>query len=150
KVFFGGKWVGTFSGGTNGTPLVINFNQDATTLAVQAIARSITFSTTGGGGQRVIQYNAIDPVDEDDVQALPTSAWPVVYVVVPSAQPPIVGLPFTDNFTNVNGKLLPPAWTFPVPLGSFTIQNNKAQAGNAALNIASLFLGVPASDVAVS
>ncbi|WP_175517115.1 beta strand repeat-containing protein [Planctomicrobium piriforme] len=46
NVSYGGVSIGTFTGGLNKVGLTINFNQNATTAAVQALLRSITFSST--------------------------------------------------------------------------------------------------------
>ena len=46
-VLYGGIAIGTISGGTNLTPLVITFNANANAAAVRALTRSITFQTSG-------------------------------------------------------------------------------------------------------
>lgn len=46
-VTFGGVVIGTFTGGTGSTPLVITFDADATVEAVQALQRNITFGISG-------------------------------------------------------------------------------------------------------
>jgi hypothetical protein len=43
QIFFGGIWFATFTGGPNGTPLVISFNDQSTPSAIQELLRNITF-----------------------------------------------------------------------------------------------------------
>jgi hypothetical protein len=47
NVTFGGETIGTFTGGSGATPLVVTFNSAATPTAAQAVARAITFRTLG-------------------------------------------------------------------------------------------------------
>ncbi|MCY2962684.1 MAG: hypothetical protein NT069_03375, partial [Planctomycetota bacterium] len=47
NVTYGGIVIGTFTGGTAATPLVITFNTSATVVAVQALVRSIQFQVVG-------------------------------------------------------------------------------------------------------
>lgn len=46
NVTFNGKTIGTFTGGTGTTPLVVTFNSDAKRFAVQAVLRHLTFEST--------------------------------------------------------------------------------------------------------
>ncbi len=46
-VTYSGTVIGTFTGGTAGTPLIVSFNANATVEAVQALQQNITFSITG-------------------------------------------------------------------------------------------------------
>ena len=46
NVTFGGTVIGTFTGGSGTTPLVITFNASATPAAVQVLERAIVYSTT--------------------------------------------------------------------------------------------------------
>lgn len=46
NVTYGGTTIGTFTGGTGTTPLVVTFNASATLPAVQALQDAITFQTT--------------------------------------------------------------------------------------------------------
>ena len=43
NVTFGGTTIGTFTGGTGATPLVVTFNASATVTAVQSLVRNITY-----------------------------------------------------------------------------------------------------------
>lgn len=63
-VTYSGVTIGTFSGGTAGSPLVITFSgASATPAAVSALAASITFRTPNGAGVagiRTVTFNALD------------------------------------------------------------------------------------------
>jgi hypothetical protein len=62
-VTYGGTPIGTFTGGTDGNPLIVTFNAAATPVAVQALVASITFNTpngTGVTGIRTLEFSAID------------------------------------------------------------------------------------------
>ncbi len=62
-VYYGGTTIGTFSGGTADTPLVVSFNGYASNAAVQAVVRSITFqnvSSTNAISSRFLQYTLTD------------------------------------------------------------------------------------------
>ena len=52
NVTYGGLEIGSFVGGTNGTPLVISLNANATLTAVQQLIRSTTFQTTTNNPSR--------------------------------------------------------------------------------------------------
>ena len=43
SVTFGGTTIGTFTGGSGTTPLVVTFNSNATAAAVQALVRNVTY-----------------------------------------------------------------------------------------------------------
>lgn len=63
NVTFGGVTIGSFTGGTSSVPLVITFNVSATPVAIQALARKITFSVTGTSAsttQRTITFQVTD------------------------------------------------------------------------------------------
>jgi hypothetical protein len=47
NVLYGGKVIGTFTGGVGSTPLSILFNENASPIAVQSLIRNITFNTLG-------------------------------------------------------------------------------------------------------
>ncbi|HJQ25162.1 MAG TPA: C25 family cysteine peptidase, partial [Blastocatellia bacterium] len=55
-VTYGGVSIGTFAGGTNGTPLTVSFNSSATPAAAQELVRNITFKTTVGNPATLIRY----------------------------------------------------------------------------------------------
>jgi len=62
-VTFGGVVIGTWSGGTNGTDLVVTFNAAATPAAAQALARAITFangSDTPSTALRSLSFSIAD------------------------------------------------------------------------------------------
>jgi hypothetical protein len=59
NVMFGGTMIGTFSGGSGSTPLVVLFNASATPAAAQALVRVITFrsaTATPSTAQRKITF----------------------------------------------------------------------------------------------
>lgn len=63
NVTFGGVTIGTFTGGTGTTPLVISFNANSTPAAAQALARNLTYrnvSTTPSTAQRVVRISLND------------------------------------------------------------------------------------------
>ncbi|MBS0260837.1 MAG: cadherin domain-containing protein [Planctomycetes bacterium] len=62
-VTYGGVTIGTYSGGTSGTDLVVSFNNKATLAAVQAVARNITFRVVGpisANSTRTIRFSLTD------------------------------------------------------------------------------------------
>ena len=63
NVTFGGVTIGTFTGGTGTTPLVIAFNLNSSPAAAQALARNLTYrnvSTTPSTAQRVVRVSLAD------------------------------------------------------------------------------------------
>jgi len=60
NVSFGGVVIGTYSGGSNGTPLSINLNASATDAAVSALVSQVTYQNTNAGvlntGARQIRF----------------------------------------------------------------------------------------------
>lgn len=63
SVSYGGVVIGTFTGGTGSVALVVTFNSQATTTAVQALARRITFRNTLAVppiAQRTIEWKLTD------------------------------------------------------------------------------------------
>ena len=62
-VTFSGVLIGTFSGGTAGTDLVVTFNSASSLISVQAVLRNITFQNTSNnppGATRAIRFQLID------------------------------------------------------------------------------------------
>ncbi|MCA9129759.1 MAG: DNRLRE domain-containing protein [Planctomycetales bacterium] len=60
---YGGIVIGTWSGGSNGTPLVLTFNSAATVDGVQAVARAVSFSNSDAAvsvGTRTVSANLVD------------------------------------------------------------------------------------------
>lgn len=81
-ISYGGTAIGTFTGGTGGTQLVVTFNASATPEAVQAVGRAVAYSNTGFGADiavRTIQFQA-----SDDFQALSNTAS--LTVIPPTVQ----------------------------------------------------------------
>jgi VCBS repeat-containing protein len=64
SIFYGGAVIGAFSGGGNGTALVVSFTSDlATPAAVQALIRDIQFSNTSSDPQsapRTLTFTVVD------------------------------------------------------------------------------------------
>jgi hypothetical protein len=63
NLLFSGRTIGTFTGGTGTTPLVVTFNSLATPAVAQAVLRSITFVTTGDNpvaGARQVTFSLTD------------------------------------------------------------------------------------------
>jgi hypothetical protein len=81
QVLYGGVVIGSFTGGTGSTPLVVSFNGSATRAGVQAVVRSITFSTTSGTAPRGLR-NIDFVLTDGDGGTSPTATKPV-YVVAP-------------------------------------------------------------------
>ncbi|MFN3387859.1 MAG: beta strand repeat-containing protein, partial [Allosphingosinicella sp.] len=63
-VTYGGVVIGTFTGGSGGSPLAISFDADATPAAVQALMRNISYSNSGGDdptdGDRTVTWTLVD------------------------------------------------------------------------------------------
>ena len=118
-VTFGGVTIGSFTGGTGSTPLVVTFNANATPAAVQALLRNLTFDTTalapsaaprtvqaaltdgdGGTSNPVLKTVTVTPapvtvtIDQAAGQADPTNAQPVRFTVVFSE--PVTGFDAAD------------------------------------------------------
>lgn len=86
SISFNGAVIGTFSGGENGTPLVVAFNALASLAAVEAVLRNVTFGTTATDADSLARYVRFSLTDETGktsnlpiavvVQDLkPTTAW---------------------------------------------------------------------------
>lgn len=101
-VTYGGTEIGTFTGGTGLTPLVVTFNAAATVPAVQALVRNITYAHAGRSLMRAFRYVRFTAVDDTGqvsnqpiqvvvvepmkyltrgvlqaVEAFPTAPWPI-------------------------------------------------------------------------
>jgi hypothetical protein len=63
NVTYGGTSIGTFTGGSNAAPLIVSLNANATPAAAQALARSITFSTTATDPETLVRYVRFTLVD---------------------------------------------------------------------------------------
>ena len=63
NVTYGGVVIGTFTGGTGGTSLLITFNASSTLVGVQAVARAITFKVVGAisaNSSRTVRFSLSD------------------------------------------------------------------------------------------
>jgi hypothetical protein len=64
NITFGGVVIGTFTGGTNGSNLVVSFNASATDAAAQALAEHILYSNaTSGTATKTLSYTLVDGDD---------------------------------------------------------------------------------------
>lgn len=91
-VTFGGTAIGTFTGGTGGTDLVVTFNASATPAAAQALVRAVTFATPNGAGvagDRSVTFQLTDNT------ATPGNIATVTVSVTSNAQP-------QDDFYSTN------------------------------------------------
>ena len=100
--------IGTFSGGTGTTPLVVTFNASATQAAIQAVIDNLTFSTGVNPTvtTRTVQFNMSD--------GLGAVAVPVSTSVAVNVPPVITGLPASQNYSASAGTaiLIGPASTY--------------------------------------
>ncbi|MCA9097911.1 MAG: hypothetical protein KDA36_05980, partial [Planctomycetaceae bacterium] len=71
NVSYGGTLFGTISGGVGATPLIVNFNANATQAAVQALVRNLTFSVLGPTPSTVTRAIRLDLRDVSDDTSLP-------------------------------------------------------------------------------
>ncbi len=64
NVSYGGAVIGTFSGGTGGSPLVVTFNANANAASATALVRNISFQDTDGAsptlGTRTVRFVLTD------------------------------------------------------------------------------------------
>jgi len=69
NVSFGGTVIGSYSGGSNGSPLVVSFNASATDAAVSALASHITYQNTNAGvlttGARTVRFVVTNASNKD-------------------------------------------------------------------------------------
>jgi hypothetical protein len=94
----GVQTIGTFTGGTNGTPLVITFNANATPTNVQALMRNITYSNLSNAsvsGDRTVRFQLTD-----DTGAIGTASKTISLTAVNDA--PVIAAPGT-SVTLFNG-----------------------------------------------
>ncbi|MBZ9892199.1 VCBS domain-containing protein, partial [Mesorhizobium sp. BR1-1-3] len=93
NVTYGGVVIGTFTGGTNGTSLVINFNSNSATPAVaQAVADHILYSNaTSATTTKTVTYTLIDG-DGTANGGTDTSSAIATINVTGGGQPPVVDL----------------------------------------------------------
>ena len=81
NVFYGGNLIGTFSGGSGTTPLVISFTTlNATRAAVQALARAITFRTVSENPSTATRTIRFILADGDGIASNPATATKFVNV----------------------------------------------------------------------
>ena len=73
NVTYGGIVIGTFTGGSGSTPLMVTFNANATIEAVQALARKITFSNVSDAPSEAARTVQFVVNDGDDKSSDPSS-----------------------------------------------------------------------------
>ena len=103
-ITFGGAAIGSFTGGTNGTDLVVTFNSAAATpAAVQALARSITFANTSDNPStlaRTVSFTLVDG-DGTDAGGIDTGSSTATVNITAVNDAPVVGgggtLAYTEN-----------------------------------------------------
>ena len=69
-VSYEGTDIGTFTGGTSSTPLVVSLNSNATPAAVQALARNVTFENTSDNPSETTRTVRFDALDGDGGDAM--------------------------------------------------------------------------------
>lgn len=72
-VSYGGVAIGSFSGGTGTTPLVVTFNGAATPAAAQALLRNVTFSNTSSSPSLAARTVSITLTHADTASATATT-----------------------------------------------------------------------------
>ena len=103
-ITFGGAVIGSFTGGTNGTDLVVTFNTTAATpAAVQALARSVTFANASDNPSTLARTVSFSLVDGDGTDAGGSDTGSTIATVNITAvnDAPVVGgggtLAYTEN-----------------------------------------------------
>ncbi len=98
-VSFEGVAIGTVSGGSGGTPLIVNFSGSAATqLAVEALVQSITFeSTSATAGDRTVSFQLDDGDGEVSDPATQT-------VTLSLAALPVINITATDPDADETGS----------------------------------------------
>ncbi|MBU2707443.1 DUF4347 domain-containing protein [Zooshikella marina] len=109
NVTYGGTIIGTFTGGTNNSPLVITFNANATPVAVTALTQQLQYTNTDTtdptAGTRSINVNVVDNQGA-------TSNTSTVTITVNNINPTI------NNFTEVINVNPGDPTTFPLDRGT--------------------------------
>lgn len=101
RVTYGGVVIGTFSGGVGTAPLLVNFNANATQVAVQSLMQNVTLEIQGDNpilGQRQAIFTVNDG---DGDSSIPATRF---INVVSTNDPPVLTLP-AGQVTYVEGSL---------------------------------------------
>lgn len=164
RVLSGGVEIGRYSGGLNGTPLVIEFNAKATAETVQAVARSITFENTsenpstirdvsftltdGDGGVSPIVAMSLEIIAENDAPVLSGVSGSVTYT---ENAPPVALAPSTDvavsdadHATFAGGSLQVAIVSGAATPDRLLIRNQRSGAGLIQVSGSSVLYGVSA------
>ncbi|MDB5706217.1 MAG: Type secretion C-terminal target domain subclass [Sphingomonas bacterium] len=97
-ITYGGVVVGSFTGGTNGDPLVITFNADACHCAVQLAMDNIAYATTSdtpSTDQRTVSFTLLDGGGTDN-GGFDTVSADVLLDVAATNDAPVATAPLTD------------------------------------------------------
>lgn len=94
-VSVGGTAIGTFTGGTGTTPLVVTLNANATPAAVQAVVRALTFSNVSDAPSTAPRTVQVVVTDGDGGTS--NAATKTVNVTAVNDPPTSSGGPFTTN-----------------------------------------------------
>ncbi|MET3597051.1 VCBS repeat-containing protein, partial [Mesorhizobium shonense] len=122
NVTYGGTVIGTFSGGTNGSNLVITFNANATQAAAAALADHILYSNaTSPTATKTVTYTLVDG-DGTANGGTDTSSATATINVTGGGQAPVVDLNGPGSGNNATASY--PSQTTPVSIaGSATISD---------------------------
>lgn len=97
-VTYAGSSIGTFTGGTGTTPLVVTFNANASLTAVQALMRNLTFSVTGDNPSTISRTVQLVVTDGDGGTSVPKTV--TVTVARTNDSPVITGGTLTTYAEN--------------------------------------------------
>ncbi|WP_020474269.1 cadherin-like domain-containing protein [Zavarzinella formosa] len=106
NVTFGGTVIGTFTGGTGGTSLVITFNTASTPAAAQALLRNITFKTVTQAPSPLTRTVSFVLKDEDGATAATATK---TVTVTPTNDAPVVTTNSTLTVAENNTIVIPQA-----------------------------------------
>lgn len=104
NVQYGGVTIGTMTGGTGATPLVVTFNSNATLSAVQALQDAITFQT--GDDPTAVQPRTFQSVVTNGPAATGTASAPVTETINIVEANPTVALNVADRTVSNSAALV--------------------------------------------
>lgn len=158
NVTFGGTTIGTFTGGTGTTPLVVTFNANATPAAAQALVRNITFAnvsenpstanrtvnftlTDGDGGTSETASRTVTVTAVNDAPVVATSGGTTSYTENGSGVPVDGALTVSDvDSANLTGATVAITGNFASSEDAlaFTNQNGITGSYNSATGVLTL------------
>lgn len=116
NVTFGGVTIGTETGGTGSTPLVITFNANATAAAVTALQDNITFKTTADSAASVSAPRTFQSVVTDGLAATGNVSPAVTETINVVEANPVINLHASSlTISNASPKVLAPNATITSP-----------------------------------